>query len=60
MTGFWLEEKEERKLLYLLPVQKLVYRFIMYYINLKAIRTAISGYRVGRGKLERKNTVTSR
>jgi hypothetical protein len=29
----------------------------MYYINLKALKTALSGYRVGRWKLERKNTV---
>ena len=57
VIAFKLEEKEDRKLTRMFPIQRFVYRLLMYYINLKALKTALSGYRVGRWKLERKNTV---
>jgi len=57
VIAFKLEEKEDRKLTRMFPIQRFVYRLLMYYINLKALKTAISGYRVGRWKLERKNSV---
>ena len=39
-----------------LPVQRFGYRQLMYYVVVKSVATAIRGYRVGWGKLERRAT----
>jgi cellulose synthase/poly-beta-1,6-N-acetylglucosamine synthase-like glycosyltransferase len=40
-----------------MPVQRFGYRQLMYYVVLKSAVTAINGYRVGWGKLERRASV---
>jgi cellulose synthase/poly-beta-1,6-N-acetylglucosamine synthase-like glycosyltransferase len=52
-------DNEDRKLLIWLPLQRFVYRQMMYYVILKSIVTAIKGTRVGWGKLDRRGTVST-
>jgi cellulose synthase/poly-beta-1,6-N-acetylglucosamine synthase-like glycosyltransferase/peptidoglycan/xylan/chitin deacetylase (PgdA/CDA1 family)/spore germination protein YaaH len=52
-------DKEDLSLLIWLPLQRFVYRQMMYYVILKSIITAIKGTRVGWGKLDRRGTVTT-
>jgi len=39
------------------PYKRFGYRQLMYYVVVKAVVTAVKGYRVGWGKLERRATV---
>jgi cellulose synthase/poly-beta-1,6-N-acetylglucosamine synthase-like glycosyltransferase/peptidoglycan/xylan/chitin deacetylase (PgdA/CDA1 family)/spore germination protein YaaH len=56
MLGMALEKRAPWKELIWLPVQRFGYRQMMYYVVVKAVITAVSGPKVGWGKLERKNT----
>ncbi|MEI9890316.1 MAG: hypothetical protein WDN45_06520 [Caulobacteraceae bacterium] len=58
MLGMALEKRAPWKELVWLPVQRFGYRQMMYYVVVKAVVTAITGPRVGWGKLERRNTAT--
>lgn len=57
VLAFVLERKEDWRLLLWLPLQRFVYRQLMYYVVLKSMVTALRGTLVGWGKLERKATV---
>jgi cellulose synthase/poly-beta-1,6-N-acetylglucosamine synthase-like glycosyltransferase/peptidoglycan/xylan/chitin deacetylase (PgdA/CDA1 family)/spore germination protein YaaH len=52
-------DKEDLKLLVWLPLQRFVYRQMMYYVILKSIVTAVKGTRVGWGKLDRRGNVSA-
>ncbi len=54
--GMALERKAPWKDLIWLPIQRFGYRQLMYYVVLKSVVSAIRGYRVGWGKLERRAT----
>jgi cellulose synthase/poly-beta-1,6-N-acetylglucosamine synthase-like glycosyltransferase/spore germination protein YaaH/peptidoglycan/xylan/chitin deacetylase (PgdA/CDA1 family) len=54
--GMALERKAPWEDLVWLPVQRFGYRQLMYYVVVKSVLTAIRGYRVGWGKLERRAT----
>jgi cellulose synthase/poly-beta-1,6-N-acetylglucosamine synthase-like glycosyltransferase/spore germination protein YaaH/peptidoglycan/xylan/chitin deacetylase (PgdA/CDA1 family) len=54
--GMALERKAPWKDLVWLPIQRFGYRQLMYYVVVKSVITAIRGYRVGWGKLERRAT----
>ncbi len=54
--AFILEKKENYRLILLLPLQRLVFRFIIYIVALRTFFVAIKGPLVGWGKLERKMT----
>ena len=54
--GMALERRAPWKDLVWLPVQRFGYRQLMYYVVVKSVVTAIRGYRVGWGKLERRAT----
>lgn len=55
-VGLALEKRAPWKSLPWLPVQRFGYRQIMYYVVVKAIMAALTGPRVGWGKLERRAT----
>ncbi len=55
--GMSLERKAPWRDLVWLPIQRFGYRQLMYYVVVKSVVTAIRGYRVGWGKLERRATV---
>jgi len=50
-------DKEDKKLLIWLLLQRFVYRQLMYYVIVKSLIFAVRGSLVGWGKLERKGTV---
>ena len=50
-------DKEDKKLLVWLLLQRFVYRQLMYYVIVKSLVFAVRGSVVGWGKLERKGTV---
>jgi peptidoglycan-N-acetylglucosamine deacetylase len=54
--GMALERRAPWPDLVWLPVQRFGYRQLMYYVVVKSVVTAIRGYRVGWGKLERRAT----
>jgi cellulose synthase/poly-beta-1,6-N-acetylglucosamine synthase-like glycosyltransferase/spore germination protein YaaH/peptidoglycan/xylan/chitin deacetylase (PgdA/CDA1 family) len=54
--GMALERKAPWQDLVWLPVQRFGYRQLMYYVVVKSVVSAIRGYRVGWGKLERRAT----
>jgi len=54
--GMAMERKAPWSDLIWLPVQRFGYRQLMYYVVVKSVVTAIRGYRVGWGKLERRAT----
>ena len=54
--GMALERKAPWKDLIWLPVQRFGYRQLMYYVVVKSVISAVRGYRVGWGKLERRAT----
>ena len=56
-VAFWLEKKEDWRLLFWLLFQRFFYRQLMYYVAIKSTFAAIRGTIVGWGKLERKATV---
>ena len=56
--GMALERKAPWADLVWLPVQRFGYRQLMYWVVIKSVVSAIRGYRVGWGKLERRATAT--
>ena len=56
-AAFMLEKSEQKRLLWLLLLQRFGYRQVMYWVMVKSIFTAARGAIVGWGKLERKATV---
>jgi cellulose synthase/poly-beta-1,6-N-acetylglucosamine synthase-like glycosyltransferase len=57
--GMGLERKAPWADLIWLPIQRFGYRQLMYYVVVKSVITAIRGYRVGWGKLERRATAVA-
>ena len=57
LFAFRLEREDPRPLLWV-PIQRLVYRFLMAYIVLKALAVALHGRSVGWNKLKRTGSVT--
>jgi cellulose synthase/poly-beta-1,6-N-acetylglucosamine synthase-like glycosyltransferase/spore germination protein YaaH/peptidoglycan/xylan/chitin deacetylase (PgdA/CDA1 family) len=57
--GMGLERKAPWPDLIWLPIQRFGYRQLMYYVVVKSVITAIRGYRVGWGKLERRATAVA-
>lgn len=55
--AFLMEPGEERSLTWLILIQRLAYRQIMYWVVVKSFAAALRGQIVGWGKLERKATV---
>jgi cellulose synthase/poly-beta-1,6-N-acetylglucosamine synthase-like glycosyltransferase/peptidoglycan/xylan/chitin deacetylase (PgdA/CDA1 family)/spore germination protein YaaH len=55
--AFLLEPGEDKRLTWLIVLQRFAYRQIMYWVVAKAFVAAIRGHVVGWGKLERKGTV---
>ena len=55
--GMAMERRAPWRDLVWLPVQRFGYRQLMYYVVVKSVVTAIQGYRVGWGKLERRASV---
>ena len=54
--GMALERKAPWRDLIWLPIQRFGYRQLMYFVVVKSVVSAIRGYRVGWGKLERRAT----
>jgi cellulose synthase/poly-beta-1,6-N-acetylglucosamine synthase-like glycosyltransferase/spore germination protein YaaH/peptidoglycan/xylan/chitin deacetylase (PgdA/CDA1 family) len=54
--GMALERKAPWKDLIWLPIQRFGYRQLMYFVVVRSVVSAIRGYRVGWGKLERRAT----
>lgn len=59
VLAFSLERDEDWWLMVWLPVQRFLYRQLMYYVAIKSVMTAVRGGLVGWGKLERKATATA-
>lgn len=57
--AFVLEKHEDRRLLWWVPVQRVFYRLMMYYVALKSIFAALSGRAVGWGTIQRKASVAA-
>lgn len=60
LLGAWLAfrlDREDKKLLVWLLLQRFVYRQLMYYVIVKSLVFAVRGSLVGWGKFERKGTV---
>src|SRR6185503_4569658 len=57
VIAFWMEPDEDRKLTWLIFLQRFAYRQVMYMVVVRSFRAAIRGHVVGWGKLERKATV---
>ncbi|MBX9797188.1 glycosyltransferase [Sphingomonas sp.] len=56
-VAYRLDTREPRYPMLLLVAQRFVYRQIMYWVVLRAIRSAVAGWSVGWGKLERTGRV---
>lgn len=59
VIAFMLEPGEERRLTWLILIQRFAYRQIMYWVVVKSFIAAARGGLVGWGKLERKGTVAA-
>jgi peptidoglycan-N-acetylglucosamine deacetylase len=59
VIAFLLEPDEERRLTWLILIQRFAYRQIMYWVVVKSFIAAARGGLVGWGKLERKGTVAA-
>ncbi len=59
VIAFLLEPDEERRLTWLILIQRFAYRQIMYWVVVKSFVAAARGGLVGWGKLERKGTVAA-
>lgn len=60
IAGAWVAftlDREDKRLLGWLLLQRFVYRQLMYYVIVKSLVTAVRGSLVGWGKLERRGTV---
>ncbi len=59
-TAYRLEKREQRFPGFLLLAQRFVYRQVMYWVVIRAIASAIAGFWVGWGKLERTGRMSAR
>jgi cellulose synthase/poly-beta-1,6-N-acetylglucosamine synthase-like glycosyltransferase len=59
ITGFLMEPAEDKRLTWLVFLQRFVYRQVMYLVVVRSFRAAIRGRIVGWGTLERKATVVA-
>ncbi len=59
VIAFLLEPDEERRLTWLILIQRFAYRQLMYWVVVKSFIAAARGGLVGWGKLERKGTVAA-
>jgi len=59
LVPYFLERKEDWKLLFWQPLQRFFYRQLMYYVAIKSFAIAICGNMVGWGKFDRKATVSN-
>ncbi|MCU0619199.1 MAG: glycosyltransferase family 2 protein, partial [Gemmatimonadaceae bacterium] len=57
-AAFLMERGEDRRLVWLIALQRFAYRQVMYWVVLRAFVAAARGRLVGWGTLERKGTVT--
>jgi hypothetical protein len=57
VIAFLMEPDEDKRLTWLVFLQRFVYRQVMYLVVVRSFRAAIRGRVVGWGKLERKATV---
>jgi hypothetical protein len=57
VIAFLMEPGEDRRLTWLVFLQRFVYRQLMYLVVVRSFRAAIHGRTVGWGKVERKATV---
>ena len=57
VVAFVAEPGEDKRLTWLVLLQRFAYRQIMYWVVVKSFAAAIRGHVVGWGKLERKATV---
>ncbi len=53
LISLLLDKNEDISLVFLLPLQRIVYRFLFYYISIKSFLTAIKGSHAQWGKLDR-------
>jgi peptidoglycan-N-acetylglucosamine deacetylase len=58
MIAFLMEPAEDRRLTWLILIQRFAYRQVMYWVVLRSFAAALRGRVVGWGSLERKATVT--
>lgn len=58
LIALFMEPDEDRRLAWLVPLQRFAYRQVMYAVVLRSIAAAARGRLVGWGSLERKATVT--
>lgn len=59
LVALFMEPNEDRKLAWLVALQRFAYRQVMYWVVLRSIKAAFRGRLVGWGTLERKATVPS-
>ncbi|AHG87644.1 polysaccharide deacetylase [Gemmatirosa kalamazoonensis] len=57
VVAFLMEPREDRRLTWLIVIQRFAYRQVMYWVVLRSFAAALRGHVVGWGKLERKATV---
>jgi cellulose synthase/poly-beta-1,6-N-acetylglucosamine synthase-like glycosyltransferase/peptidoglycan/xylan/chitin deacetylase (PgdA/CDA1 family)/spore germination protein YaaH len=57
VVAFLMEPREDKRLTWLIVVQRFAYRQVMYWVVLRSFAAALRGRVVGWGKLERKATV---
>ncbi|MDB4950809.1 MAG: putative glycosyl transferase/polysaccharide deacetylase [Gemmatimonadetes bacterium] len=57
VAAFLMEPDEDRRLTWLIFIQRFAYRQVMYWVVVKSFAAALRGHLVGWGKLERKATV---
>jgi cellulose synthase/poly-beta-1,6-N-acetylglucosamine synthase-like glycosyltransferase len=57
VVAFLMEPREDKKLTWLIVIQRFAYRQVMYWVVLRSFAAALRGRVVGWGKLERKATV---
>ncbi|HEY0930416.1 MAG TPA: AcvB/VirJ family lysyl-phosphatidylglycerol hydrolase [Gemmatimonas sp.] len=58
LVALFMEPHEDRRLAWLVPLQRFAYRQVMYWVVLRSLAAAARGRLVGWGNLERKATVS--
>jgi cellulose synthase/poly-beta-1,6-N-acetylglucosamine synthase-like glycosyltransferase/peptidoglycan/xylan/chitin deacetylase (PgdA/CDA1 family)/spore germination protein YaaH len=59
LVALFMEPREDRRLAWLVALQRFAYRQVMYWVVLRSIKAAFRGRLVGWGTLERKATVAT-
>lgn len=57
VLSFYLEKGEDKKLLLYLPLERLIFRYIFYWIILRALWSGITGRNASWNKIKRMNSV---